>query len=80
MQKINALLARAGVAVGAVVVAGQASAASVLDTAAKTAITTGFTDMKDTALDVVSTSWPFLLGILAVMFAPKIVKRLAKSV
>lgn len=80
MQKIKALLARAGVAVGAVVVAGQASAASVLDTAAKTAITTGFTDMKDTALDVVSTSWPFLLGILAVMFAPKIVKRLAKSV
>ena len=80
MQKINALLARAGVAVGAVVVAGQASATSVLDTAAKTAITTGFTDMKDTALDVVSTSWPFLLGILAVMFAPKIVKRLAKSV
>lgn len=80
MQKIKALLARAGFAVGAVVVSGQASAASVLDTAAKTAITTGFTDMKDTALDVVSTSWPFLLGILAVMFAPKIVKRLAKSV
>jgi len=79
MQKIKALLARAGVAVGAVVVAGQASAASVLDTAAKTAITTGFTDMKDTALDVVSTSWPFLLGILAVMFAPKIVKRLANK-
>lgn len=80
MQKIKALLARAGVVVGGVVVAVQAHAASVLDAAAKTAITTGFGDMKDTALDVVATSWPFLLGIMAVMFGPKIVKRLAKSV
>lgn len=80
MKKIKALLARAGVVVGGVVVAAQAHATSVLDAGAKTAITTGFTDMKDTALDVVSTSWPFLLGIMAIMFGPKIVKRLAKSV
>lgn len=80
MQKIKTLLARAGVVFGGVAVAASAHAASVLDTAAKTAITTGFTDMKDTALDVVSTSWPFLLGIMAIMFGPKIVKRLAKSV
>jgi hypothetical protein len=65
--------------VSGILVSVQAHATSVLDTAAKTAITTGFTDMKDTALDVVSTSWPFLLGIMAVMFGPKIVKRLAKS-
>ncbi|MDR0775977.1 MAG: hypothetical protein LBE81_04995 [Azonexus sp.] len=80
MEKINSLLVRAGVVVSGVFVAASANAASVLDADAKAAITEGFTQMKDTALDVVSTSWPFLLGILAVMFAPKIVKRLAKSV
>jgi len=80
MQKIKSFLARAGVVAGGLVVAVQAHATSVLDAGAKTAITTGFTDMKDTALDVVSTSWPFLLGIMAIMFGPKIVKRLAKSV
>lgn len=62
-----------------VLTASQSFAASVLDTASKTAITTGFTDMKDTALDVVSTSWPYFLGIMAVMFSPKIVKRLANK-
>ena len=51
-------------------------AASALDAATKTAITTGFTDVKDTALDVVASSFPFLLGIAAVMFGPKIVKRI----
>lgn len=80
MQKIKSFLARAGVVAGGLVVAVQAHATSVLDSAAKTAITTGFTDMKDTALDVVSTSWPFLLGVMAIMFGPKIVSRLAKSV
>lgn len=80
MQLIKSMLSRAGVAVTGVVVAASAHATSVLDATAKTAITSGFTDMKDTALDVVSTSWPFLLGIMAIMFGPKIVKRLAKSV
>lgn len=56
-----------------------AQAASVLDTAATTAISTGFTDMKDTALQIVGLSWPFLIGIMAVMFAPKVVKRLANK-
>lgn len=80
LQALKALAARCAVVAGGVVAATQAHAASVLDTAAKTAITTGFTDMKDTALDVLSTSWPFILGIMAIMFGPKIVKRLAKSV
>lgn len=73
-------IGRAVLAVAAVAAGAAAHATSVLDATAKTAITSGFTDMKDTALDVVSTSWPFLLGIMAVMFGPKIVKRLAKSV
>lgn len=80
LQALKALAARSAVVAGAAVAATQAHATSVLDTASKTAITTGFTDMKDTALDVLSTSWPFILGIMAIMFGPKIVKRLAKSV
>lgn len=80
LQTLKALAARSMMITGGVFVAAQAHATSVLDAAAKTAITTGFTDMKDTALDVLSTSWPFILGIMAIMFGPKIVKRLAKSV
>jgi hypothetical protein len=77
---LKSKISRLGVAAAALTATVSAHATSVLDTAAKTAITSGFTDMKDTALDVVSTSWPFVLGITAVMFGPKIVKRLAKSV
>lgn len=78
-KTLNGLLIRASVIVTGTVTSVAAHATSVLDAGAKTAITSGFTDMKDTALDVVSTSWPYLLGIMAVMFGPKIVKRLAKS-
>lgn len=77
---LKKMLVRAGVATTGAIVMVSANAASVLDAAAKTAITTGFTDMKDTALDVVTSMWPMYLGIFAVMFGPKIVKRMAKSV
>jgi len=50
----------------------------VLDTAAKTAITTGFTNVQDTALDLLSTSWPFVLSVAAIMFAPRMVKHLLR--
>ncbi|AHI80196.1 putative membrane protein [Burkholderia thailandensis E444] len=80
MKTIKQIMVRTGLAIGTGLAAASANATSVLDAAAKTAITTGFTDMKDTALDVLSTSWPFILGIMAIMFGPKIVKRLAKSV
>lgn len=56
-----------------------AHATSVLDTATKAAVTTGMTDMKDTALDLLSTGWPFIIGIMAIMFAPKFLKRLASK-
>lgn len=70
---------KVAVAVAGLFAGSQAFAASVLDTASKAAVTSGFTDMKDTALDVVTTSWPYFLGIMAIMFAPKIVKRLANK-
>lgn len=77
---LKKMLVRAGVATTGAVAMVSANATSVLDAAAKTAITTGFTDMKDTALDVVTSMWPMYLAIFAVMFGPKIVKRMAKSV
>lgn len=55
-----------------------ASAASVLDAGMKTALTTGFTDLKDTLVDIVGTSWPFILAMTAVGLAPSLVKKFAK--
>jgi hypothetical protein len=80
VQRLKALAARSALVAGGSVFALQAHAASVLDATAKSAITQGFTDMKDTALDVVTTMWPIFFAIIAVMFGPKIVKRLAKMV
>jgi hypothetical protein len=60
------------------IVCGLASATSVLDTGTQAAVTSGFTDVKDTFLDVVTIAFPFLLGIIAIMLAPRIVKRIAR--
>lgn len=57
--------------------AGAASAASVLDAATLTAVSGGFTDMQDTTIEVVKTFFPYMIGIMAVLFGPKIVSRLA---
>lgn len=55
-----------------------AQAASVLDAAAKTAISTGYENIQDTALDVVTTAWPFMLALVAIFLAPRIVVRLSR--
>lgn len=65
----------AGVALAGL--AGVASAASVLDAATLTAVSGGFTDMQDTTIEVVKTFFPYMIGIMAVLFGPKIVSRLA---
>lgn len=67
----------AGVALAGL--AGVASAASVLDAASLTAVGTGFQSMQDTTLEVVTTFFPYMIGIMAVLFGPKIVSRLAGS-
>lgn len=69
------LIALAGLAVFAT----QSMATSVFDAASKASITTGFTDMRDTTLDIVTTSMPMFIAILAIMFGPRIVKKMAKS-
>lgn len=66
--------------VGAVglLVSGAASAASVLTAADKTAITGGFTNLNDTVLDIVGTSWGPGLSMLAILMAPVIVHKVIK--
>lgn len=67
-------------AVGALFVAGQASAASVLDSGTLTAITGGFTDMKDTLLGLLNVAWPFLIAVPVIMMAPRIVGKIVKMI
>jgi hypothetical protein len=89
IEKLKALQAatsdkflKASVAVsliGVVSVAPTASAASVIDTGMKTALVEGFTTLKDTVADVITTSWPFMLGIMCLVAAPTIAKRFFKQ-
>lgn len=51
-------------------------AASVLDTATNASISAGFTDLKDTVKDVLGTAFPYMLGIIALLAAPGLVKRM----
>lgn len=55
-----------------------ASAASVLDTATTTAITTGWTDLKDTVLALMTIAWPYMLSLIALMMAPRLVAKMFK--
>lgn len=57
-----------------------AQAASVLDTSTTTAITSGFTDMKDTLLGLLAVAWPFLIAVPVIMMAPRIVSKLVKMI
>lgn len=72
MKKLVALLVGAGAI-------AQAQAASVIDTATKTAITSGFGDMKDTMLDLLSVGWPYLIAGSVIMASPTIVKSLLRD-
>lgn len=78
MQKKQIVLALA--AVGVAVVAGPASATSVLDTATNTAITAGFTDMKDTLSGLLVLAWPYLIAVPVLMMAPRIVSKIIKLI
>jgi hypothetical protein len=61
-------------------VAGAASATSVLDSTTTTAITGGFTDLKDTILALLGVAWPFLIAVPVVLAAPRIVSKLVKQI
>lgn len=65
--------------VAATVVSVQAFAASVLDAATKTAVTSGFTDMKDTLLDVLGVAWPYVIAGSVLLATPQIVKSLLRD-
>lgn len=74
MQKIQAVL----FSIFLMLVAAGAQAASVLDTATTTAITSGFTDLKDTLLSLLTSAFPFIVGAGVLMASPSIVKRMIK--
>lgn len=57
-----------------------AFAASVLDAGTTTAITAGFTDLKDTIIALLGVAWPFLIAVPVVMMSPKIVKGLIRAI
>lgn len=57
-----------------------AIAASVLDTTTTTAITGGFTDMKDTLLGLLGVAWPFLIAVPVIMMSPRIVGKIVKMI
>lgn len=78
MQKLKAACARGAVVVGGVLMAGSAMATTVIDTATKTAISAGFTDMKDTLLDILGTAFPFIIGASVILLSPRIVKGMLK--
>ncbi|MCZ2152942.1 MAG: hypothetical protein LC114_03405 [Bryobacterales bacterium] len=67
-----------GLALGAVAFGAQA--ASVLDTTTTTAITGGFTDMKDTLLGLLGVAWPFLIAVPVIMMSPRIVGKIVKMI
>jgi hypothetical protein len=57
-----------------------AYATSVLDSSTTTAIQGGFTDLKDTLIDLLDTAWPFLIAVPVIMMAPKIVTKLVHMI
>lgn len=65
--------------VSAFVLSGSVHAASVLDAATKTAVTSGFTDMKDTLLDVLTVAWPYIIAGSVLLATPSIVKSLLRD-
>lgn len=73
MKKVSSLL------VGFLVLGGvqAANATSLIDATATTAIQSGYTDMIDTMKNVLTISWPFLLGAIGLMMAPKLIKKVA---
>lgn len=66
--------------IGSAVLAAPVYAASVLDTTTTTAITGGFTDMKDTLIGLLNVAWPFLIAVPVIMMAPRIVGKIVKMI
>jgi hypothetical protein len=56
-----------------------AQAASLIDAATTTAIAAGWTDLKDTYLGLLGTSWAPFLGIAAIAMSPAVIKKMFKA-
>lgn len=78
-MQIKQKFAALGASVSALVLSGSVHAASVLDAATKTALGAGFTDMKDTVLDLLAVAWPYIIGGSVILATPSIVKSLLRD-
>ena len=66
--------------ISSAVVVGAANAASVIDTTTQTAITGGFTDMKDTLSGLRNGAGPYLISGPVRRRAPRIVAKIVKLI
>lgn len=71
-QIIAVLVASATVALATT----EASAASLVTTDMATSIGAGFTDFKDTVVAILTQAFPFIMGIIGVLAAPSLVKKM----
>lgn len=78
-MQIKQKFVAASAVVSALVMSASVQAASVLDAATKTAVTSGFTDMKDTLLDVLTVAWPYIIAGSVLLATPSIVKSLLRD-
>lgn len=79
LKKIKSGYLAACIAVASPLIVAEAHATSVLTTETKTAMTSGFTDIKDTALDIFTSGLPFFLAMIAVIAVPRMIKSFAKT-
>ncbi|NOT98680.1 MAG: hypothetical protein HOO97_06255 [Sideroxydans sp.] len=77
-MKISKLFLTLATVSSGLLTAAQSQAASLLTVADTTAIGLGWTDMKDTVLALISSSWAPMLGISAIIIGPHIVKMMFK--
>lgn len=54
----------------------EASATSLVTADMSTSITAGFTDLKDTVIAILTQAFPFIMGIIGVLAAPSLVKKM----
>lgn len=72
-QQVIGVVVATGTAVLAVT---EASAASLVTTDMATSIGAGFTDFKDTVVAILTQAFPFIMGIIGVLAAPSLVKKM----
>jgi hypothetical protein len=61
-------------------VSGTAAADSILDSTMSTALSSGFTDLQDTVVDLVAQCFPYVIGVSIMLASPSLVKRFIRLI